>query len=261
MWSDRRFLDLAGIEHPIVQAPMAGYATPELIAAVGRAGALGSLGCAMAGVEQVRTDVQRVRQQIDRPINVNFFCHAEPRADAKREAAWRAALGPFYAEHGIDPAAIKAGPGRAPFTEAAAKLLAEYRPPIVSFHFGLPAAALVAQVKSWGARIMASATTVDEARWLEAHGADVIIAQGVEAGGHRGIFLSEDLSTQVGTFSLVPQVVRAVKVPVIAAGGLASVNDITALKAWPGAKISGAVLGRALYTGAIVPDEALRAAA
>lgn len=226
-----RLTDLLGCELPIVQAPMAGVHAGALAIAVSQAGGLGSLPCAMLTLEQVRAELEKIRAATSAPYNVNFFCHAEPARDAKREAAWRAALGRYYAEHGIDAAGIKAGPGRAPFTEEAAKLLAEYRPRVVSFHFGLPAPALVAQVKSWGAKVLASATTVDEARWLEAHGADVVIAQGVEAGGHRGIFLGEDLSTQVGTFALVPQVVRAVKVPVVAAGGIADAAGVRAAMA------------------------------
>ena len=110
-------------------------------------------------------------------------------------------------------------------------MLEEFRPAVVSFHFGLPSNELLARVRRWGAKILASATTVDEARWLEARGVDAIIAQGLEAGGHRGMFLSEDLSTQVGTLALLPQVVRAVKVPVIAAGGIADARGVAAAMA------------------------------
>jgi nitronate monooxygenase len=227
MWSDRRFLDLAGVEHPIVQAPMAGYATPELIAAVGRAGGLGSLGCAMAGVDQVCTDVLRVRQQTDRPINVNFFCHVPPKPDAERERAWRERLRPYYAELGIGTDAAGSG-ARPTFDPALCELMVEMKPRLVSFHFGLPEARLVARLKDAGCRIMSSATTVEEARWLEAHGADAIIAQGLEAGGHRGIFLGDDLSTQTGTMALVPQIVDAVRVPVVAAGGITDGRGIAA---------------------------------
>jgi nitronate monooxygenase len=135
---------------------------------------------------------------------------------------------PYYREFGIDPDNIPAGPGRAPFSIETADILAEFKPPIVSFHFGLPSPDLVARVKGWGTKIFSSATTVDEARWLEAHGADAIIAQGVEAGGHRGMFLTDDITTQVGTFSLVPQIAKAVNVPVIAAGGIADAAGVAA---------------------------------
>jgi nitronate monooxygenase len=162
---------------------------------------------------------------------VNFFVHTPPVPDARREEAWRATLAPYYREYGIDAASMAAGPGRAPFSAEAADVLEEFKPAVVSFHFGLPAEALVKRMRSWGSKILASATTVDEARWLEAHGADAIIAQGVEAGGHRGIFLSSDLGTQPGTFALVPQVVRAVMVPVIAAGGIADARGVRAAMA------------------------------
>jgi nitronate monooxygenase len=220
--------ELLGTELPIIQAPMAGVQAGALAIAVSKAGGLGSLPCAMLSPEQVRAELQKIVAATAAPYNVNFFCHTPPAADAQREASWRAALGRYYAEYGIDPNAIPAGPGRAPFTAEAAALLAEFKPRVVSFHFGLPAPELVARVKSWGAKVLASATTVDEARWLEARGADAVIAQGAEAGGHRGIFLSEDLSTQLGTFALVPQVVRAVKVPVIAAGGIADARGVAA---------------------------------
>jgi nitronate monooxygenase len=162
---------------------------------------------------------------------VNFFCHSPPTPSADREAAWRLALAPYYEEYGIDPGTIPAGPGRMPFTAEAADVLAEFKPDVVSFHFGLPAPELLARVKAWHATIIASATTVEEARWLEAHGADAIIAQGVEAGGHRGIFLSDDITTQVGTMALLPQIVKAVNVPVIAAGGIADAKGVAAAMA------------------------------
>ncbi len=220
--------DLLGIELPLIQAPMAGVQDSALAIAVSKAGGLGSLPCAMLAPEAQRAELEKIRAQTTRPYNVNFFCHRPPAPDATREAHWRQALAPYYAEFGIDPATIPAGPGRLPFDAAAADLLAEFKPPVVSFHFGLPDEALLARVRGWGARILSSATTVDEARWLEAHGVDAIIAQGLEAGGHRGIFLSDDLSTQVGTFALLPQIVRAVKVPVIAAGGIADAAGVRA---------------------------------
>ena len=219
---------LFSIELPIIQAPMAGAQLSALAVAVSNAGALGSLPCAMLSVDAMRKELEVLKAQTARPYNVNFFCHTPPKASAEREAAWRAALAPYFKEFEIDSASIPAGPGRAPFSAEAADVLEEFKPAVVSFHFGLPSAALLQRVRSWGAKILASATTVDEARWLEAQGVDAVIAQGVEAGGHRGMFLSGDLSTQVGTFALLPQVVRAVKVPVIAAGGIADAKGVAA---------------------------------
>jgi len=219
---------LLGIELPIIQAPMAGVQGSALALAVSNAGGLGSLPCAMLSLEAMREELVRLTTGTTRPFNVNFFCHKPPASNAEREATWRAALAPYYAEYGIDPSKIPPGPGRAPFSDEAADALEPFKPAVVSFHFGLPAPALLARVRRWGAKVLASATTVDEARWLEARGVDAIIAQGVEAGGHRGIFLTEDLTTQVGTFALLPQVVRAVKLPVIAAGGIADARGVGA---------------------------------
>ena len=217
-----------GIELPVIQAPMAGVQTSALAIAVSNAGGLGSLPCAMLTPESLRAELAAITAQTDRPYNVNFFCHAPAAPDLAREARWRAALAPYYAEFGIDPATVLSAAGRAPFSSEFAEVLAEFKPPIVSFHFGLPSPELLRHVKSWGAKILSSATTVAEARWLEANGADAIIAQGLEAGGHRGIFLSEDLTTQVGTLALLPQVLRAVRVPVIAAGGIADARGVKA---------------------------------
>lgn len=220
-----------GLDFPVVQAPMAGVQDHRLAAAVSNAGGLGSLPCAMLTPDGVGEALQALRAMTDRPINVNFFCHEPPEPDPVREARWRSVLAPHYAASGIDPSAAAAGPGRAPFSADMAAVLEVFRPEVVSFHFGLPAADLLARVKAWGACVLASATTVAEARWLEAHGADVIIAQGLEAGGHRGHFLSDDLSEQLGTFALLPQVVNAVSRPVIAAGGIADARGVAAAMA------------------------------
>jgi nitronate monooxygenase len=179
----------------------------------------------------IRRELAAIRLQTNKPFNVNFFAHTPPVPDADREAAWRLALAPHYAEAGIDPASVPVGSSRTPFDEDAASLLAEFAPAVVSFHFGLPPTLLLARVKAWGAKVLASATTVAEARWLELRGADVIIAQGLEAGGHRGSFLSDDLTVQSGTLALVPQIVRAVEVPVIAAGGIADAQGVAAAMA------------------------------
>lgn len=222
---------LLGIELPVIQAPMAGVQDHRLALAVSGAGGLGSLPAALLSLEALRSELIALKTQTDRPFNVNFFCHQPIAADALREAAWRKALAPYYRELGLDLDKIPAGPGRAPFSVEAAELLAEFRPSVVSFHFGLPAPALLEQVRSWGTKIIASATTVAEALWLQERGADAIIAQGLEAGGHRGHFLSDDLTEQAGTFALLPRIVQAVKVPVIAAGGIADARAVSAAMA------------------------------
>jgi nitronate monooxygenase len=228
MWPDQRIVELFGIELPIIQAPMAGSTGSEMVVAVAEAGGLGSLPCALLSAEQIRAEVETIRRQTKRPINLNFFCHPPPREDAAREAAWRQRLQRYYVELGLDPNASVAGASRAPFDEQACELVVELRPEVVSFHFGLPEEKLQRRVRDAGMKIIASATSVDEARWLEDRGCDAIIAQGYEAGGHRGNFLSDDISTQAGTMALVPQVVDAVKVPVIAAGGIADARGIVA---------------------------------
>ena len=219
---------LLDIQLPIIQAPMAGVQTSALAVAVSNAGGLGSLPCAMLTLDSLRSELLAITAQTTRPYNVNFFCHTPPVPDAQQDADWRAALAPYYEAFGLDVDAIPAGPGRAPFSAEVADVVEPFRPPVVSFHFGLPPADLLARVKSWGSQVLTSATTVDEARWLQAHGADVVIAQGLEAGGHRGHFLSDDLSAQMGTFALLPQIVQAVDVPVIAAGGIADAAGVAA---------------------------------
>lgn len=223
-----RLQQLLGIELPIIQAPMAGVQDHALAAAVSNAGGLGSLPGAMLTLEALRRELTALRALTTKPFNVNFFCHTPPLPDTAREAAWRTILAPYYAEFGVDASEVVAGPGRAPFTAEAADVLREFEPAVVSFHFGLPEADLLSRVRAMGATILASATTVAEARWLEERGVDAIIAQGIEAGGHRGMFLSEDLTTQVGTLALVPQIVQAVKVPVLAAGGVADARGVAA---------------------------------
>ncbi|WP_316175162.1 nitronate monooxygenase [Bradyrhizobium sp. SZCCHNRI1073] len=228
MWPDRRFLDLVKTEHPIVLAPMAGVMDADLVIAVAQGGGLGSLPCAMLSADKAREQVNIIRQRVSAPINVNFFCHTPVEADAAREAAWKQRLGVYYQEYGVDPAAPVAAANRAPFDAAMCAVVEELKPEIISFHFGLPEPGLLARVKATGAVVMASATVVREAVWLERNGADIIIAQGAEAGGHRGMFLTDKLAEQVGTFALVPQVVDAVNVPVIAAGGIADARGIAA---------------------------------
>jgi nitronate monooxygenase len=179
----------------------------------------------------MRAELELIRSRTRAPFNVNFFVHQPPRPDAAREAGWRELLAPYYAELGIDPAGIPAGPGRAPFDSELADALEPFRPAVVSFHFGLPSPELLARVKSWGSKVLSSATTVEEALWLESRGVDAVIAQGLEAGGHRGMFLGSDIATQLGTFALLPQVAAAVRVPVIAAGGIADARSVRAAMA------------------------------
>jgi nitronate monooxygenase len=223
--------DLLGIEIPLIQAPMAGVQDHRLAVAVSQAGALGSLPGAMLDAAGLRRELTALTGKTRQPYNLNFFCHSPPTPQPEREAAWRLALAPYYAELGIDPASIATGPGRQPFSAEMADLLDEFRPAVVSFHFGLPEASLLARVKAGGAKVLSSATTVEEALWLQDHGADAIIAQGLEAGGHRGHFLDPDLSRQLGTFALLPQLVRAVQVPVIAAGGVVDAAGVRAAMA------------------------------
>ncbi len=249
---------LLGIDLPLIQAPMAGVQDSTLAIAVSDAGALGSLPCAVFDVETIRKELAAIRAKTSKPFNLNFFCHRQPEVDEAQEARWKMTLAPYFAEFGIDPSSISPGPGRKTFGADHAAVIEEFRPPIVSFHFGLPAAPLVSRVKNTGAKILASATTVDEARWLEANGADVIIAQGLEAGGHRGLFLTEDIATQVGTFSLVPQVLKAVKVPVVAAGGIADASGVAAAMALGAA---GVQVGTAYLLCSEVSTTALHRAA
>lgn len=231
-----------GIDLPIIQAPMAGVQGSTLAVAVSNAGGLGSLPCALLGSDSLRSELAAIKARTSRPFNVNFFCHAPPEVNAAREAGWSAALAPYYREFGIDANSIAIGPGRNPFSADAADLLEAFTPAVVSFHFGLPSIGLLARVKAWGAKVLSSATTVEEALWLEAHGADAVIAQGLEAGGHRGMFLATELSTQIGMLALVRQIVRAVNIPVIAAGGIADRPGVAAALALGAA---GAQIGTA----------------
>ena len=222
---------LFGIELPIIQAPMAGVQGSALTIAVSQAGALGSLPCAMLSLEALDAALTQIRAQTTKPINVNFFCHHEPEPQAAKQAAWLKQLAPYFAELGIHSDTQAAGAQRAPYTSAQAEVLAKFKPEVVSFHFGLPNEDLLLEIKSWGSKIISTATTVEEALWLEARGVDAIIAQGLEAGGHRGHFLSDDLTEQHGTFSLLPQIIAAVDVPVIAAGGIVDAKTVRAAMA------------------------------
>ncbi|MEM6583563.1 MAG: nitronate monooxygenase [Pseudomonadota bacterium] len=218
--------DLLGIQLPIIQAPMAGAQGSALAIAVAQAGGLGSLPCGMLGPEEMLAEIDRIRRATELPYNLNFFCHTPPGAQVEAEARWRSALGPYYEEFGLSAEGHERAPQRVPFTEEIADLLAAIKPPVISFHFGLPSESLVQRVKSWGSVILGCATTIEEARWLEQRGADAIIAQGTEAGGHRGHFLSMDLAIQKDTRALVGELLEWVSLPVIAAGGIATANDV-----------------------------------
>ena len=221
MWPDRRLLDLLEIELPIVQAPMAGATDAAMAIAVSESGGLGSLPCALLTPGKARAEIEAVRRRTSRTLNVNFFCHSTPRPDAAREAVWRSRFEPYYAElaPGASPSAPM--PNRTPFDDAMCDVVEEFRPEVVSFHFGLPEPRLLGRVKALGCKVLSSATTVDEARWLADHGCDAVIAQGCEAGGHRGMFLTDAVDSQPGTMALVPQAADAVEVPIVAAGGIA----------------------------------------
>lgn len=210
---------------------MAGVQTSALCIAVSNAGGLGSLPCAMLTASQLRTELLAIREGTHKPYNVNFFAHTPPEMDAARNLKWKHALTPYYSELGLNIDEFPSGQGRTPFNDESAELLEEFKPPYVSFHFGLPKPELLKRVKAMGAQVISSATTVDEALWLQARGCDFIIAQGLEAGGHRGHFLNHDLNLQMGTFALLPQIVKSVDVPVIAAGGIADSKGVTAAMA------------------------------
>lgn len=210
---------------------MAGVQGSTLAIAVSNAGGLGSLPCAMLSPETLRSELETLRFGTAKPYNVNFFCHIPPVVEPEKEIIWRQTLMPYYKELGIDSRSIIAGAERTPFNHRLADIIEEFKPPVVSFHFGLPTAELLRRIKDWGAKVLSSATTVEEAIWLEVHGADAIIAQGLEAGGHRGMFLTDDITTQMGIFALLPQIIRHVQVPVIAAGGIADARGISAVMA------------------------------
>ena len=228
MWPNRRLIELLKIEHPILLAPMAGAMDVELAVAVAEGGGLGSLPAAMLSPDRLREQVEKFRARTNKPLNLNFFCHAPPVPNNAREHAWRERLQPYYQEFSIDPAAPIPTSNRAPFDAAFCEVIEELKPQVVSFHFGLPETSLLRRVKAAGCLVLSCATTVAEARWLEARGVDAVIAQGFEAGGHRGIFLNDDLAGQVGTFALVPQIADAVTTPVIATGAVSDARGIAA---------------------------------
>ncbi len=230
-WPNDRVTTLLRIQHPILLSPMAGIGTVELAAAVSAAGGLGSIGCAGMDVAEVRHELNALRELTSSPVNVNFFCHSEPAPDPTREHMWRTRLTPYYREFGLDPKITLSSVDLPTFDERYCEVVEAMKPEVVSFHFGLPSSGLLGRVKSAGCRILSTATTVAEARWLEERGVDAIIVQGNEAGGHRGTFLAagvESTASDLGLFALIPQVVDSVDIPVIAAGGIVDARGIVA---------------------------------
>lgn len=223
---DKKWLEKLGVKLPIIQAPMAGADSLEMAVAVANAGGLGSLACAMLTPEQVRETWYAMRRQTGRPVNLNFFCHTQKEKSEPEQQRWRQILAPYYAELGLDPNAEINAPTRVPFDESYCAAVEEIRPQVLSFHFGLPPADLLRRVKATGALVLSSATTVEEALWLEQNGCDIVIAQGTEAGGHRGMFLTEDLSTQILTVDLLKQLSDVISIPVVAAGGIAGPEGV-----------------------------------
>ncbi|KAE8913140.1 hypothetical protein PF005_g6770 [Phytophthora fragariae] len=247
-WHDLRILQRLGLRVPLFQAPMAGAQASDLAIAVARGGGLGAIPCALLSPDAVREHVQHFRASTTAPINLNFFCHSPPPANPTADKQWQETLTPYYREYGVDLSLLTAqGALRMPFDEVSLELVRELKPEVVSFHFGLPAPHMLQGVKDTGAFVISSATTVREAVWLEERGCDAVIAQGVEAGGHRAVFLpregepsasgeqnrnsSMDFPRQIGTMSLVPQIVDAVKLPVIATGGIGDARGVLAASA------------------------------
>jgi nitronate monooxygenase len=234
------FQNSVGIKLPIIQAPMAGIQGGAMAAAVANAGGLGSIPCAMLSPDGIVKEIEAFKSAIvnpHAPLNLNFFCHQTPNPSEAEQRAWKDLLAPYFNEFCIDPASIAEGPGRSPFDDISLAIVQAHRPAVVSFHFGLPDPYFVKAIQSNGALVLSSATTVNEGLWLQERGVDAIIAQGLEAGGHRGIFLDADskvslaldLTTQVSSFALVPQMVRATRLPVIAAGGIADALGVKAM--------------------------------
>lgn len=245
---------LFGLPTPIIQAPMAGTATPALAAAVANAGGLGSLGLGMSTVAQARQLITETQALTERPINVNLFCHQPAGRDAEREAAWIRHLAPLFAEVGAEPpAALYEIAISFLVDEAMQRLVLELRPAIVSFHFGLPPAAYLAALREAGIRTLATATNQREAATIEAAGVDAIVAQGIEAGGHRGMFDPEAGDERLSTAVLVRLLSRRSKLPIIAAGGI---MDGAGIRAALDLGAAGAQLGTAFI---LCPESAANA--
>jgi nitronate monooxygenase len=221
------YKELLGTDLPIIQAPMAGVQGSSLAIAVSEAGGLGSLPCGMLSTEKIISEIEVIKASTHKPYNLNFFCHEPLPYDENRQAIWRNMLKPYFAELGAE-IDLSVGGNRVPFSHDIADAIESFSPEFISFHFGLPDKDLLQRVKSWGTKVVSSATTVEEAIWLESKSVDGIIAQGLEAGGHRGMFMTDKISTQMGLVSLVSQVAKRVNVPVIAAGGIGDNNAVSA---------------------------------
>jgi len=237
------FFSRLSITHPIIQAPMAGTSTPRLAAAVSNAGALGSLGIGASTASQARATIEETRALTDRPINVNVFCHAPARRDAGIEAAWLAHLAPLFEEAGAPlPSSLQEIYRSFNDDEESFRMLLALRPDVVSFHFGLPSGARLAALRAAGIRTMATATSPQEALQIEKAGIDAIVAQGIEAGGHRGMFDPAASDEGLGMAVLVRLLVRQTNLPVIAAGGI---MDGAGIRAALDLGAAGAQLGTA----------------
>jgi nitronate monooxygenase len=227
MWPSNDLTEGLGLKWPIIQAPMAGSTTPELAAAVSNSGGLGSLGIGTISGQAGGAQIEAFGELSAGPLNANFFCHDNPVDVDMTGREMRVRLQRWYFEAGLGEVPLPSVPFGT-FGWDHVEQIRAHRPAVVSFHFGLPKDDLLEAVRETGAQIWSTATTTEEARWLEDRKVDAIIAQGTEAGGHRGTFLGADISEQLGLFALLPQVVSAVEIPVIAAGGIVDGRTIAA---------------------------------
>tara|TARA_R110000782_G_scaffold143395_1_gene236120 strand:+ start:36643 stop:37722 length:1080 start_codon:yes stop_codon:yes gene_type:complete len=223
------FSDQLKLTVPLIQAPMAGVSTPSLAASVSEAGGLGSIAVGASDAAVARAMIQELRDRTERAFNVNLFVHGNAKADSDREAAWLEWLAPLFAEFGSKPPKTL----RTIYKSFAhdpdmLSMILELAPPVVSFHFGLPSAETLSALRTRGIYLMATATSLNEARAIKAAGVDAIVAQGIEAGGHRGIFDPTAPDEALGTIALTRLLVRELDLPVIAAGGIMDGSGIAA---------------------------------